>query len=248
MLKTFIEMFFLVIFLLLALECQNEEEGIISPTSLSANLNIKVGDYFVYDNWALDANMNKIDSTKAISTRTVAKDSAAVGGVNDAYLLVDSLFRTDGAVFRIDTLYMRLDSHSDLHAYGIVYHIFAAQGLAIFKPQWDNLVAFTSGYKRSWTIAATDTIFGSVRYSFTVLGRIEAKETLLAAGKTIPAYRVKVSTLGTVNSTPISIPDNTFWFSENPSAQIRFFRPTGISMGTVSAGQVQELNWHRVGG
>jgi hypothetical protein len=236
----------IVFLLLLAVECKNTEEGPIAPAGIVVHLSVKVGNYFVYDNWVLDINNNKIDSTKAKNVRTVVGANITIGRVNDAYMITDSLFRTDGSVFRIDTLYVRKDAYSNVYGYNIIARIFAAQGLAVFKSQWDSLAVFSYGFNNPWTVAKVDTAIGSSQYRITVTGTIEAKENLAVAGTTISAYRIKIATQGLINSAPLSIPDNTFWVSENPSMQIRFFRPTTLTLGTVNPGQVQDLNSYRV--
>jgi len=236
----------ILFFMLLAVECKKTEEGPIAPAGIVVHLSVRVGNYFAYDNWVLDINNNKVDSTKAKNVRTVVGENIAIGGVNDAYMMIDSLFRTDGSVFRIDTLYVRKDAYNNVHGYNIIARIFASQGLAMFKSQWDSLVVFSYGFNNPWTVAKVDTTIGSSQYRITVTGTIEAKENLAIAGTVISAYRVEIKTQGLINSTPLSIPDNTFWFSENPSTQIRFFRPTTVTAGTVNSGQVQELTSYRV--
>lgn len=174
------------------------------------------GDYFVYDNWELDASGRKIGSSYFRNSWTVIDTGRTLLGSSRVTIIIDSTFNTAGFFTRRDTVYLRVGDNGDLFQYGFLYGLIAARESLNIFPSWDRIAAFSVPRGQQWVLARIDTSRGEGRI-VDVVGRIVPTQEYVGVivnnvQRAVLAHRIRITKAKL---------DYTFWITDAPSVLLR---------------------------
>jgi len=180
-----------------------------NPTPEPEAFSFRQGDYTVYTNTALDAQNNPTGQAFR-SSRTVVRTGVAIGGQNDAVLIVDSTF-TPAALggTRIDTAYFRI-SNREVFTFLDASRAAAltgtsAMGLRGFTSRWIKFAELNesagSEFRDSISVSADLAGLGTFPLTLRTTGRNQGRAMLMldqnyAVYRQTQNFAVSINVLG----------------------------------------------------
>ncbi len=243
--------------------CSKKDNNPTQPTDHTVNIRLKTGTW-LYNRWDLDSSNVKIAaSLRQYNIELRGNGGLYQGAYNDWFFRIG----TDMKSGKQDTLLIRTDpNNSDLMVYAFQYTMLSkfidmvmalVPGIdrpAIPQAQWDIIGSYT-GTPGQTTWAIGDPQGTPINFTFsgipvtvivTLTGKYETKEETIAVDtKTVTTWKTSVTVALDILGTR-KIMHFYFWFSDNPSTQIKVIQESLVLalpfLGTqVVPGETQEL-------
>jgi hypothetical protein len=150
----------LVVVLVLAGGCRENETGPSSSLTIPFTLGFAPGAQYVYNSWTLDYYGSQ-SVAMSVHTWRVLAIGTSYRGMNEVTVIADS------ASTGSDTLYLATAPNSDLFIYGFLARIVKRRWGRVITPEWNLVASFSGGSTGSWIVGSADsagqeTVYGNI--------------------------------------------------------------------------------------